>query len=154
MFELPEYGACQCGSCEYVVNAPPYVAYTCHCKECQKLSSSAFSTCMQVAAEAVEITTGNPASRRRKTDSGNTLATWFCVKCGSALFSQNSARPGIRTVYVGTLENADLVEVDAHTWLDRKQPWVQLPDNHRLFPRAGDWTQDYADDIERYKPGK
>lgn len=80
------------------------------------------------------------------------LTTWFCPDCGSALFSQNSARPRIRTVYVGTLAHPESVIVDAHIWLDRKLPWVTLPDTHRKFARAGDWRADYARDPERYRP--
>lgn len=151
-FNPPEIGFCQCGECKYIVDATPYVAYTCHCKECQKLSSSAFNTCMQVPAEAISLERGKPQTKSRVADSGNVLETWFCRKCGSALFSQNSARPRIKTIYVGTLENAKFIEVDAHIWLDRKLPWVVLSKTHRLFPKAGDWTQDYVNDIERYKP--
>jgi len=109
---------------------------------------------MQVPAESVEISSGDPARRERTADSGNVVQTCFCADCGSALFSQNSARPRIRTVYVGTLENAAAVEITAHIWTDSKLPWVVLPEGHRTFPRAGDWTEDYAADIGRYKPDR
>jgi len=150
--EPPEAGSCQCGACAFTVASAPFVAYTCHCTECQRLSASAFTTCMQVASEGVEITSGTLGRRARTADSGNTLETWFCTTCGSALFSRNSARPRIATVYVGTLRNARAVTVDAHIWTDRKLPWVMLPEGHRQFPGPGDWTRDYAGDIERYRP--
>lgn len=152
MLSLPTTGQCQCGQVQYALSAQPFVAYTCHCIECQKLSSSAFTTCIQVPSESVTITRGSAAYRDRSADSGNTLTTWFCSHCGSTLFSQNAARPRIRTIYVGTLSQPHRVQVDAHIWLKRKLPWVILPQAHRHFDEAGDWTQDYANDLARYKP--
>lgn len=152
MLSLPATGQCQCSQIQYAVSAQPFVAYTCHCSKCQQLSSSAFITCIQVPSESVSVTSGNAACRERMADSGNQLITWFCSDCGSALFSQNSARPRIRTVYVGTLAQPQDVLVNAHIWLKRKLPWVILPEAHRLYAEAGDWTQDYANDLGRYKP--
>ena len=152
MLEIPARGRCQCGACSYTLLAAPYVAYTCHCKECQKLTSSAFLSCIQVPSESVEITSGSLASRERVADSGNKLETWFCSSCGSTLFAENSARPRVRTIHIGSLEHPESVEVNAHIWVNRKLPWVNLSENHRIFEQAGDWTEDYARDPTRYKP--
>ena len=152
MLQIPADGRCQCGRCRYTVNASPYVAYACHCMECQKLSSSAFASLMHVPSESVELTRGSPVSRERIADSGNVLETWFCPSCGSTLFAQNSSRPRVRTIHTGTLEHADDVEIDAHIWVKRKLPWVELPERHRFFEGAGDWSEDYADDPSRYMP--
>ncbi len=152
MLTLPSNGSCQCGSCSYLVTAQPYVAYTCHCRQCQRLSGSAFLACMQVPAESLVVISGEPRSHERLANSGNTLTTWSCPQCASPLFLQNSARPRIRTVCVGTLNHPDEVRVSAHIWTIRKLPWVVLPAEHRNFPEGGDWTADYAGDIARYKP--
>ncbi|MEM7405843.1 MAG: GFA family protein [Pseudomonadota bacterium] len=153
MLAIPATGQCQCGACHYRVEAAPFVAYTCHCRACQALSSSAFNTCLQAPAESVRCSHGKPRSRDRTAASGNVLTTWFCGDCGSAMFAQNSARPRIRTVYVGTLDERETVNVVAHIWTNAKLPWVVLPPGHRVYPGAGDWRQDYADDIDRYLPG-
>lgn len=150
--QLPLRGRCQCGAVSFQCAGQPFVAYTCHCLECQRLSSSAFNTCIQVAAETVEIVSGEPIVRDRTADSGNVLSTYFCGDCGSAIFSQNSARARIRTIYVGTLNDAGLIDVCAHIWVKRKLPWVVVPASHRIFNEGGDWTLDYAADITRYKP--
>jgi hypothetical protein len=152
MIPIPSSGNCQCGEIAYELTAPPFVQYTCHCKECQKLTSSAFSLCMQVPAESLSITKGQATPRERATDSGNRLTTWFCGHCGSALFAQNSARPKLRTIFAGTLAHASEVEVDAHIWLRSKLPWLQVPETHRRFDQAGDWLQDYQHAPDRLKP--
>ncbi|HJL53038.1 MAG TPA: GFA family protein [Arenicellales bacterium] len=152
MLRRPASGRCQCGGCSYTLDSEPYVAYTCHCIESQKLTASAFLSCMQVASESLKITSGSPTTRERIADSGNVLGTWFCSSCGSTLFAENSARPRIRTVHIGSLEYPEDVEVAAHIWVKRKLPWIHLPKNHRIFDEAGDWTEDYAQDLSRYKP--
>ena len=35
-------GGCQCGAIRYEISSPPVELYVCHCRECQKQSSSAF----------------------------------------------------------------------------------------------------------------
>ena len=150
MLEVPFEGGCQCGAVRYRCTAPPFVAYTCHCLECQRLVASAFATCIQVPAEALDVT-GATASRERTADSGNRVRSVFCPSCGSALYAANSARPRLRTIYVGTLDAAADVEVDAHIWTRRRLPWVVLPPGHRTFPEAGDWRPDYAADPSRLR---
>ena len=152
MLTLPASGRCQCQSCAYTLRAQPFVAYTCHCRECQRLTGSAFASCIQVPAEAVITVSGKPQRRDRVAESGNTLSTLFCPSCGTALFSQNAARPLIRTVYVGTLDKPEDAAVGAHIWTKRKLPWVVIPPGYRVYPEAGDWSQDYAHAMQRYRP--
>jgi len=152
MIELPFEGGCQCEAIRFVCSAPPFVSYTCHCRACQRLTSSAFATCVQVPAEALDVRRGSPAARARIADSGNHLTTRFCASCGAALFSASSARPRIRSIYVGTLDRPEDVEVDAHIWTKRRLPWVVLPESHRVFAEAGDWRPDYASDPSRLVP--
>ena len=151
--QTPFEGGCLCAAIRFRCHAEPFVAYTCHCLACQRLTSSAFATCVQVPAEAVRVLSGTPRLAERLADSGNRLSTWFCDACGSALYSQNAARPRIRTIYVGTLDAANQVEVSAHIWTKRRQPWVVLPQHHRVFPEAGDWRLDYASDPSRLNLG-
>jgi len=109
---------------------------------------------MQVPAEAVDITAGVAHTRTRPTDSGSELCIWLCASCGSVVFLQNSARPRVRTVLVGTLEHPEQVQVNAHIWLKRKLPWVVIPATHRQFDGAGDWRDDYVHDLDRLLPSE
>lgn len=149
MIEVPCQGGCQCRAIRYQCNARPFVAYTCHCDACRKLTSSAFATCMQVPAESLQFLHGSPLSATRIADSGNALETYYCGDCGSAMVSASSARPRLRTIYVGSLDDAAGVDVSAHIWTSHKLPWVILPASHRIFPEGGDWRPDYADDPSR-----
>ena len=143
MLNLPAKGGCQCGDCGYELYENPYVAYSCHCKECKKLTASAFLTCMHVSSEKIIITTGQPLSKKRDSDSGNTLVTWFCGSCGSTLFADNSSRPGIKTVHVGSLEHPEKITINKHIWTKRKLPWIKIPDADETYPEGKDWSEYY-----------
>jgi hypothetical protein len=41
--KLPQTGGCQCGAIRYEIAEAPQSVYTCHCRDCQRLTSSAFS---------------------------------------------------------------------------------------------------------------
>ena len=70
--KLPQTGGCQCGALRYAITASPNLAYTCHCTDCQRLTGSAFSTGLVVAAEAFSLTQGETRPFQRTTDSGRT----------------------------------------------------------------------------------
>ena len=152
MISLSATGGCRCGACRYHFDAIPFVCYTCHCKECQKITGSAFLTCMQIPAETLKISSGKLSFAQRTADSGNVLQTNFCHLCSSTLFAENSARPRVRTLHVGSLDHPENVEVNAHIWVKQKLPWVTLPPQHRVYQGPGDWRADYAKDPSRYAP--
>ena len=41
--KLPQTGGCQCGKIRYEITEEPREVNTCHCLDCQRLTSSAFS---------------------------------------------------------------------------------------------------------------
>ncbi|MBW4535755.1 MAG: GFA family protein [Pleurocapsa minor HA4230-MV1] len=61
----PYTGGCQCGQIRYEIQAEPLTLYACHCKECQKQSSSAFGMSMPVPRDAVVILQGQPKQWKR-----------------------------------------------------------------------------------------
>ena len=72
------------------------------------------------------IEKGTPASRTRKADSGNDLALNFCADCGTPLFSAPGARPQIRVIYAGTLDDPSWVPVKMNIWTASALPWVPM----------------------------
>lgn len=119
----PYQGSCGCGAIHYSVTSEPLISYLCHCTECQRRTSSAFGLNMQVPSENLVIEQGEPASRARTADSGNQLSLNFCGDCGTPLFSVPGARPGIRVIYAGTLDDPSWVPVKLHIWTDSALPW-------------------------------
>ena len=55
MATYPIDGACQCGAVTYQLSAEPQKVLACHCKACQKLSTSAFSLTAVVRAQDIAV---------------------------------------------------------------------------------------------------
>ena len=54
--KLPLTGGCLCGAIRYEVTQPPLKVYTCHCLDCQRITSSAFSIGVTIPGEAFRQT--------------------------------------------------------------------------------------------------
>ena len=74
--EYPISGACQCGGVTYQLLEPPLLIAACHCRECQKLSTSAFSITAVVKASSVKFQR-EMSDWSRGSDNGNISAAKF-----------------------------------------------------------------------------
>jgi hypothetical protein len=120
-------GGCRCGAVRYTlaVDALPR-AYACHCRDCQTWSGSAF-TLQTFMPEAALSVSGLLTVYEMITPSGNQSRQRMCPVCHTRIFNTNSARPGVVVVRAGTLDRSDELDVVAHIWVKRKQPWLTLP---------------------------
>ena len=81
--KLPQTGGCLCGALRYEITEAPQMVYTCHCTDCQRLTSSAFSMAIVVADGAFQLTRGEPRPQQKTADSGRVNTVWICPQCGS-----------------------------------------------------------------------
>lgn len=125
--QYPVNGTCQCGEIAYQLLASPIKVIACHCKECQTLSTSAFSITTIVDFESIKFT-GEMNVWERSSDSGNRNIAHFCPNCGNRIYHVNPDQPEIIKLK-GRLENSDSVQPTAHIWLSEKQDWYQVPND-------------------------
>jgi hypothetical protein len=120
-------GGCRCGAVRYklALDALPRT-YACHCRDCQTWSGSAFSQQTFLPAASLSVT-GPLAVYELTNPSGRTSVQRMCAVCHTRVYNSNSARPGVVVVRAGTLDRSDELEVVAHIWVKRKQPWLKLP---------------------------
>jgi len=128
--KLPQAGGCLCGKIRYEITEAPRLVYTCHCTDCQHLTSSAFSIALAVAG--FRLMGGEPRPLEAIADSGrvkirgsarNVVAgslapanpVMGCSECGSALWTIPRGRP------------------TKHFWVRSKQPWITLPERDQVF---------------------
>jgi hypothetical protein len=112
----------------YEIAADPLAVYVCHCRECQKQSSSAFGVSVQVRHDAFRVTRGAPKSWSRPTDSGGTLHCLFCPACGSRLWHQAAGDAPTITVKGGSLDDPVDLRAAIHIWTSRKLPGILIPE--------------------------
>ena len=121
-------GGCQCGAIRYRLLRAPVALYACHCRHCQKQSSSAFGLSMWVERDAVEFTGAEPRIYRTSGDSGRVKLCAFCGECGTRLYH---AGGGVRgeggttiSMKAGTLDDTSAIAPTSHLWTLRAQPWL------------------------------
>lgn len=125
--EYPIKGACQCGSVTYELLAPPSMIAACHCRECQKLSTSAFSLTAMVDAKDI-VFHGEMKEWSRLADSGNQSSAKFCPNCGNRIYHFNPEQPDKIKLKPSTLESTAFIRPDVHIWVSEKQDWYEIPE--------------------------
>lgn len=148
---LPYIGGCQCGQIRYEIHAQALTLYLCHCKECQKQSSSAFGMSLTVPREAVVIVQGKPKAWTRKTDSGREVNNLFCSDCGTRLFHERTYNPNTINVKAGTLDDTNWLRPVGNVWTRSAQSWVIISDQllnydgqpEDVQPLWEKWTQQH-----------
>ncbi|HBY84981.1 MAG TPA: hypothetical protein DEO86_03820 [Colwellia sp.] len=122
----PIKGACQCGQVTYQLLAAPLMVAACHCRECQKLSTSAFSITAVVNATDV-VFSGEMSDWSRVADNGNTNGAKFCPCCGNRIYHFNPNFPDKIKLKPSTLEDTRVIQPTMHIWTSEKQAWFKLP---------------------------
>jgi len=132
-------GGCLCGALRYrVTRGAELCVYCCHCRDCQRLTSSAFALAMVVPAADFTLLEGEPGRIRRRADSGREVEGCFCSRCGSRLFDSFPEFPDILIVRIGGLDDPSGLRPVAQFWTARKQDWVVLPQDQLVDARQPD----------------
>ncbi len=115
--QLPMEGSCLCGSVRVRVTEQPLLTLACHCKDCQKLSASAYSLAAMFPTEGFSVTgklvTGGLRTQQREHN--------FCAKCLNLIFT--------RIKGAGTRVNLRVSVFDDLTWFE---PFVELMTEEKL----------------------
>jgi len=130
---LPQTGGCQCGAIRYEISEEPTLVYTCHCTDCQRLTSSAFSVGIVVSNKAFRLMGVEPRQLQRTADSGRINTRLVCPECGSWICG--APRDGVMRVRAGTLDDTSWLRPTRHIWTSRKQPWITFPEGDDVFER-------------------
>ena len=126
-------GGCQCGAIRYEIRAEPLTLYVCHCRECQKQSSSAFGMSMTVPREAIVLLQGQPKQWTRLADSGREVTCLFCETCGTRLFHNPARNPQITNVKPGTLDDTSQLQPIGNLWTASAQKWVVISEQMQNY---------------------
>jgi hypothetical protein len=129
-------GGCECGNVRYRLTSAPFFVNCCHCRQCQKLSGSAFACNGMIEADCVELV--GACSRAIDTVAG----TSRCPACSTLLWATHRDF-GDRILFVrlGTLDESDRIAPDAHFFVRSIHPWIKVPEGTPCFdtlPGEGD----------------
>jgi hypothetical protein len=127
-------GGCACGAIRYECSAAPIFALNCHCRDCQRATSTAYASVLRVPAKAFRVTKGEPRFYTVTADSGNTVRRGFCPECGSPLFSRLSGMVDVVGVRAGSLDDPSWHRPAADIFTKSAQPWDYMNPELPKYP--------------------
>ena len=127
-------GGCACGNVRYKLSENPLIVHACHCRDCQRITGSAFVINLWIERKFVEAKGAAPKSYKLAGGSGKVHEVFFCETCGTYVWSLYHGAPG-KALFIraGTLDKPDAVKPDIHIFTRSKLPWLKLPDDARAF---------------------
>jgi hypothetical protein len=121
MFE----GGCECGRIRFRIEGEPISVHCCHCRQCQKITGSAFALNAMIEAERVEVVAGAEALEGKR---------GRCPDCQALLWGTHRFfGESILFLRVGTLDEGEKLAPNAHFFTRSKHSWVSVPEGVRAF---------------------
>ena len=118
-------GGCECGAVRYRMTRTPIFVNCCHCRDCQKITGSAFALNAMIEEDRLQLLSGELSE---KGGAGR------CPTCQSLLWAEHPEfGRRIKFLRVGTLDEAERIAPDAHFFVRSKHPWVVIPDGVPAF---------------------
>jgi len=118
-------GQCHCGAITYEADVEHDSITICHCRDCQRLSGTAFRANVAAPSKAFRLLRGEPRSYIKTADSGARRRHAFCGQCGAPVYSCAVENPQSYTLRVGALDQAsELGKPVSQIWTRRRLGWV------------------------------
>ncbi|MCP4045674.1 MAG: GFA family protein, partial [Gammaproteobacteria bacterium] len=148
-------GGCSCTKLRYRMKVAPLIVHACHCRQCQRVTGSAFVMNALVEKSEVELIRGATA---HCTFPGTCHSAFYCPDCATYVWSEYASPKGSFNtcwfVRVGTLDEPDRFPPDVHIFTSSKQPWVIIPQDaprYEVFYRIKElWSQSSQDRMAPY----
>jgi hypothetical protein len=125
--DVAHLGGCLCAAVRYRVAGPLADIQLCHCSQCRKAQGSAFAANIPTDEDRLSFLSGEEVLVRFESSPGKTRA--FCGRCGSPLFSQTTARPGVVRLRAGTLDDPSGARLGFHIFADSHADWWEIDDD-------------------------
>ena len=118
----PSTGRCYCGAVRFQIGHAPIAMRACWCRDCQYLAAGNASVNAVFKVDGLTVS-GEVGEYVSTADSGNVMRRRFCPKCGTQLFSLNSARPDLIVVRVGALDDREIGGPQSFVWTRSAPSW-------------------------------
>lgn len=129
-------GHCNCGGVKYFSDILPEFTAVCHCKTCQRQTSSSASLVVGVKDSALHIEGESLGTFITHGDSGQDVYRSFCKNCGSPIVSRCDAIPGLAFIKAGTLNDTSILDPKIELYLQDAQAWTSRIAGAECFTRG------------------
>jgi hypothetical protein len=127
VLESPLTGGCLCGAVRFEIDAPPLLAFWCHCTRCQRRTGTPASPQARIVPGSLRLLSGADALREFRPERG--FPKVFCGECGSALWSRSPDDPDQLSVRLGVFDGDPGIRPSYHQFVAYAPPWAQIPED-------------------------
>ena len=127
---------CSCGQLHLTVEGEPFRVSACHCLECQRRTGAIMSNQARFRREQVTVN-GTATAWKRKGESGNTITYYFCPVCGSTVYMENEAFPGVVAAAVGNFADPNFPAPTVSVWEEARHHWLSVPPDTKRTAKQG-----------------
>lgn len=124
-------GSCLCGALRFEAQGEPLFQGFCQCLDCRKVGSGHYAA-IGMPADAVTIT-GESRRYGKQGDSTQMIHRNFCPTCGSVVFDQGDAMPGVTIVNAALLDDPDAFKPQSVIYTRSALPWDHIDSSLRRF---------------------
>jgi hypothetical protein len=110
--------------------------WICHCLECQRRTGAVIGNLARFRREQITFN-GAATAWRRTAESGHALTCYFCPTCGSTIYFENEAFPGIIAVAIGNFADPNFPAPTMSVWEETRHPWLSLPPVTKRMAKQG-----------------
>lgn len=149
-WKLPWDGGCRCGRVRFTVTAPPLITLVCHCRGCQRMTSSAYALGILLPATGFSVTQG-------ETEIGGLHGAtrhYHCAYCKNWMYTIPDGMEELVALRPTMIDDVSWFSPYLETCTSEKLPWVTTPAlrSYERFPPPEDLAgllKDYAQHVER-----
>ena len=130
-------GQCHCGDIVYTAEIDETKVVSCHCSDCQEMSSGPFRSAVISLPNSVIFSAGKPKEYVKIAESGNKRAQGFCGNCGTSLYA--TSVDGSDKVYglrIGAIKQREQLTPKAQIWCRSSVPWLKKLSDIAAFDKA------------------
>lgn len=137
-------GGCLCGAVKYQASSDAPIQGDCYCEDCRRSSGTTHCTHMGLPETAVTVT-GDLTFFDKAADSGNVVSRGFCPTCGSAVYSTNSAMPGMIFIRGSSCDEVEKIRPRMTVYASRAPSWAPINRDNPIFdempPQTGEMME-------------
>jgi len=125
-------GSCLCGALRFEARGEPLFQGFCQCVDCRKVGSGRYPA-IGMPSDTVTIT-GESRRYAKPGDSGKMVYRNFCPTCGSMVFDQGDAMPGVTIVNAALLDEPERFTPQHVIYARSALPWDHIDPILPRFP--------------------
>lgn len=117
-------GGCLCGQFRYELSGEPIAMFSCHCRDCQRITGGPYSPVVYMSKERFRVAQGELKYFCTQSDGGGANKRGFCPTCGARISGGESDEA--IGMLASSLDDPSMFIPSMHINVPDAQPWDRV----------------------------